>query len=87
MASSELNMDLFKKLRNESGMKDMNSKEDNNLKHTLISYREGDLNNQEVVIVALQNKLGIKSYIVPSESQLSMRTQYYSKVYYKIDWL
>lgn len=77
MGSGKLDIDLFKKLMKESGSNDSNSTDEKGLRHKLVNYRKGDLNNQEVVIVALQNKVGIKNYIVPTESQLSMRTQYY----------
>lgn len=42
-------------------MKDLNSMEDKYLQHNLVSYREGDLNNQEVVIVAYKTSWELKA--------------------------
>jgi len=70
MAEHELSNDQKKK-------QTVTIKKNKKPKHYLKRYNEGNFNNHEVVIVSLQNDMGIVKYIVPKQSQLSMRTQYY----------
>lgn len=48
------------------------------LKYKAIEYKEGDMNNQHVVIVTVKNSdLGIIKFIVHYNSQIANRVQYY----------
>lgn len=48
------------------------------LKYKAVEYREGDMNNQHIVIVTVKNSaLGTKKFIVPYNSQIANRVQYY----------
>lgn len=61
------------KSRDNSGEIDMKY-----LKYKAIEYREGDINNQHIVIVTVKNSaLGIIKYIVPYNSQIANRVIYY----------
>jgi hypothetical protein len=77
MSASELDMDSFRKALEETEKLRSKLSNNKNLRHNLISYREGDLNNHEVVIITLRNVIGAKTYITPSNSQLAKRCQYY----------
>lgn len=77
MGSAELNMDSFRKALEETEKLRSELSENKNLRHNLISYKEGDLNNHNVVIITLRNVLGVKTYITPCGSQLANRSQYY----------
>ncbi|WP_300435916.1 hypothetical protein [Christiangramia sp.] len=77
MGRSEFDINAFKKAFEKNEESNKKLFQDKNLKHILINYRKGDLNNKEVVIITLRNSLGEKDYIVPNTSQLAMRSQYY----------
>lgn len=48
------------------------------LKYKAIEYREGDINNQHIVIVTVKNSaLGTMKFIVPYNSQIANRVKFY----------
>lgn len=78
MARKELTDEQWKKLTDGiNSERDELKKNEKDLKHQLKKYNEGNFNNHDVIIVELLNRLGLKKYIVPTDSQISMRTQYY----------
>ncbi len=48
------------------------------LKYKAVEYREGDMNNHHIVLVTVvNNTLGTLKFIVPYNSQIANRVQYY----------
>ncbi|SDS35884.1 hypothetical protein [Christiangramia echinicola] len=77
MGRPDFDINAFKKAFEKNEESNSKLSQNKNLKHILINYRKGELNNKEVVIITLRNSLGAKNYIVPNNSQLAMRSQYY----------
>ncbi|MBS9766545.1 MAG: hypothetical protein KGV44_03260 [Flavobacteriaceae bacterium] len=77
MARLELSDEQMEQLKNLGQKKEYSNEEIKNFKHRLKNYNEGTFGDDLVVIITLLNKLGERKYIVPKQSQLSMRTQYY----------
>lgn len=78
MARPELSDEQWNKLSEELKKQKTELREKHqNLKHHLENYNEGSFNNHEVIIVTLRSLNGKQKFIVPKNSQMSMRTQYY----------
>ena len=73
MARIELNEEQKKAIENIGKKNNALSTDE----HYLLQYAEGEFNYHSVVIVVLKNSLGIKKYIVPSFSQLALRSKFY----------
>lgn len=77
MARRELTQEERERIKKIGQKEVFRNDEIKEFKHFLKNYEEGEFGDDLIVVVTLLNKLGEKKFIVPKQSQLSMRTQYY----------